>query len=429
MKKQILLSTKKRIAFSLVELIVVITILLILWTIAFISLQWFSKEARDAKRISDIRSLYDKIMIENAKWQDLSELIINTTQTTYQILWASWKTINTFWEINFAKLNENQKSFQDPSNWINYPIAFAEWHNWTEWYLFIQLATINEKEQTTKIIWNYYTKETWDAKSLFLDWETHFVEWWEKIYDEKIWFDDCGDWYFWRNSKCIANPNANHVFTNPSKFKFSKEAYPWCDTPNIQILDTDWKTILFELAACNVWAKIAGTHENCINSSTWILTLTTSDWIDCSTDKLWLHFQWSNNNWFTIEDEPWIWPSLTWIHVKGDTWESKAWSEPCLAGYHMPSNLEWQEIYDLWEWENMPSKWYKLRSDLFLPLAGYRYFIDGTLGNQSWTAYYWASSSSVDIINDAYNLFFGAWFVYPQHTFNIKSARSIRCIK
>lgn len=43
--------------FTLVELIVVITILAILWTIAFISLQWFSRDARDSTRISDITSI------------------------------------------------------------------------------------------------------------------------------------------------------------------------------------------------------------------------------------------------------------------------------------------------------------------------------------------------------------------------------------
>lgn len=37
-------------AFTLVELIVVITILAILWTIAFISLQWYTRDARSLKK-------------------------------------------------------------------------------------------------------------------------------------------------------------------------------------------------------------------------------------------------------------------------------------------------------------------------------------------------------------------------------------------
>ncbi len=54
-------------AFTLVELIVVITILAILGTIAFISLNNFSASARDTKRLSDVRSLYTKFKLENAK--------------------------------------------------------------------------------------------------------------------------------------------------------------------------------------------------------------------------------------------------------------------------------------------------------------------------------------------------------------------------
>ncbi len=48
---------KKNWAFTLVELIVVITILAILWTIGFVSMQWFSGNARESSRISDITSM------------------------------------------------------------------------------------------------------------------------------------------------------------------------------------------------------------------------------------------------------------------------------------------------------------------------------------------------------------------------------------
>lgn len=51
-------------AFTLVELIVVITILAILSTIAFISLSWYQVDARDAKRASDIKSLETKLIAD-----------------------------------------------------------------------------------------------------------------------------------------------------------------------------------------------------------------------------------------------------------------------------------------------------------------------------------------------------------------------------
>jgi prepilin-type N-terminal cleavage/methylation domain-containing protein len=48
-------------AFTLVELIVVITILAILGTIAFISLQGYSQDAKNSKVVSDTRTIVTAI--------------------------------------------------------------------------------------------------------------------------------------------------------------------------------------------------------------------------------------------------------------------------------------------------------------------------------------------------------------------------------
>jgi prepilin-type N-terminal cleavage/methylation domain-containing protein len=61
---------------TLVELIVVITILAILGTIAFISLQGYSADARNSKRTSDVASLAQKISIEIAKSRPASEFAL-----------------------------------------------------------------------------------------------------------------------------------------------------------------------------------------------------------------------------------------------------------------------------------------------------------------------------------------------------------------
>jgi len=52
-------------AFTLVELIVVITILAILWAIAFISLSWYTKKASNSK------ILYDVINLTKVMWKPL----------------------------------------------------------------------------------------------------------------------------------------------------------------------------------------------------------------------------------------------------------------------------------------------------------------------------------------------------------------------
>jgi prepilin-type N-terminal cleavage/methylation domain-containing protein len=54
-------------AFTLVELIVVITILAVLWTVGFISLQGFSKSARDSERTTDLVNISKAFEIQLSK--------------------------------------------------------------------------------------------------------------------------------------------------------------------------------------------------------------------------------------------------------------------------------------------------------------------------------------------------------------------------
>ena len=91
--------------FTLVELIVVITILSILWTIWFLSMQGYSSTARDSVRITDIKTI--------KLWLELFHLNVwkypkptNSTWVTYWtwIVWNQW----TFWDsviVNVSKIN------------------------------------------------------------------------------------------------------------------------------------------------------------------------------------------------------------------------------------------------------------------------------------------------------------------------------------
>ena len=128
----------KKKAFTLVELIVVITILAILWTISFISLSNYSKEARDSKRITDTSSLLSKINIEEVRWRPLSDLIINTETGLVQILWTPDSEIQTFWKVNFNLLKEENKNFKDPRDKSrDYPAAYTIGWSWKDAYKFI----------------------------------------------------------------------------------------------------------------------------------------------------------------------------------------------------------------------------------------------------------------------------------------------------
>jgi prepilin-type N-terminal cleavage/methylation domain-containing protein len=168
-------------AFTLVELILVITILAILWTIAFISLQGYSRDARDSKRISDIRQLLTKVSIEWVKWVNYSNLIKEEWKKE-NILIISWTTItwyqNMGW-LNFETLHENAQQFSDPKTRQPYPFAYSNnWINSKVQFLYKQ----ESESDKVKLVWDYYQILEIDSPSLFTNsWTT-----WDNVNEDYI---------------------------------------------------------------------------------------------------------------------------------------------------------------------------------------------------------------------------------------------------
>ena len=266
-------------AFTLVELIVVITILAILWTIAFISLSDYSKEARDSKRITDTSNLLSKINVENVRWINMSELI-NPLEKKTNIL-----TINSKKEDwlqgypNFNALKEPEENFLDPKSKHRYPFAYAIWWEWKESYNFMQMATVSEKDWRARLVWNYYKfNNDTDSPSLFVqdwkDWEDidndYIVDNWEVppydiwvpvaplppktcptgeqlidwkceaiicLEDEYLDWNDCikhwtwdeTDWFTYKDSSwnIVYPKNCNELLTNPIFKKWTITPYNW----------------------------------------------------------------------------------------------------------------------------------------------------------------------------------------------------------
>jgi len=106
------LNTGTKNAFTLVELIVVITILAILWTIAFISLQWYSAQARDTTRVSDIQNIKKSLELFSLNtWKYPIPDTPSTVSYGTQDLWYQW----TIWNDVTTNLSRNlNKKPTDP---------------------------------------------------------------------------------------------------------------------------------------------------------------------------------------------------------------------------------------------------------------------------------------------------------------------------
>jgi prepilin-type N-terminal cleavage/methylation domain-containing protein len=133
-------------AFTLVELIVVITILAILGTIAFVSLQGYSQEAKNSKIITDINTLISSIetKLTDGTLKSLNSAIETVTGSTDKTgneednyasgSYASGVTLDVddaaangtynIGKINFTNLKQNGTDFKDSED-NNYIIAIA----------------------------------------------------------------------------------------------------------------------------------------------------------------------------------------------------------------------------------------------------------------------------------------------------------------
>jgi len=119
--------------FTLVELIVVITILAILGTIAFISLQGYSQDAKNSKVTSDLRTIVSAIETSVTQGDvTLAEIVSGTSDAAVTMSGAntfgSGVVVNgatlsgtTFasgsykdGSINFVALKQNGSDFKDP---------------------------------------------------------------------------------------------------------------------------------------------------------------------------------------------------------------------------------------------------------------------------------------------------------------------------
>lgn len=160
-----LLKQKNTSAFTLTELIVVITILAILWTLWFISYWGFTKWARNSARISDMKIIQKAVSVYSTAQAELP-LPDNATAISYSGATA-W-TQGTFWENVILKIGRISNIPYDPTFWTQYTYSllnnrrtFSIWSVIEDGLFSIAKPLVSESYALawnglkTHTIWNY----------------------------------------------------------------------------------------------------------------------------------------------------------------------------------------------------------------------------------------------------------------------------------
>jgi len=393
---------KQKQAFTLVELIVVITILAILWTIAFISLQWYSKDARDSIRISDISNIKTSLELfhlDSGKYPlpDDNQIVDYGTETLwYQ--WNFWSTVisslsRSISEVPIDPLTEKKYVFSVANNKNEFEIlSLLEWDSLTLNNL--SQANAASLEVTPKIDWTYnrvfiktanyivpvpsiINTEVWNItmtldsnniSSQVINWGENIPEQWNVI--SNTW---ALSWlvlsvYTW--SININTSNAEkEIVIGKIKDTYSGSVLANSDIYEY-ILNTSWTEWLVKLANSIVLkddtTEVTSTpspYENCIWQNSpliWDLSIIatttynlcdTPDIIVCSWPKSWYTIAacnvWTATAWITIASY-WDYfqfgrndPYPTWTN--GQAWYSYDWK----ASWW----LDWWSANDWWVFE------------------------------------------------------------------------------
>ncbi len=395
-------------AFTLVELIVVITILAILWTIAFISLQWYSRDARDSIRKSDIASIEKALGLfytkrwfypEPSFWVDITY--------SWWTVWNQW----TVWDSVINNLEELSKKPVDPLTLTEYAYSrlntkkeFEVW--WVlEWWIINKIIPVNHANAQSTKIWTAYIK--WDYNWVLAKvntWSTTYVLWVPTIISWDISLTDIIQLqqnnklsFHWTNNLPASYRNSDFnvdwwwfVF-NPwtivayewtaaslelesnqiSLFQWLQTVFTWSDATKSEAISKivnadsstdEWKLLANLIIKNNInssikeytsWPSLTWWRALDPNCDIPDIVIWTQTWAWCNS-TLWDWFEWGKlDNWSdsTITS---CYPNYDWIN---STWSCNPWN-PLHASNAKANNwFSWAN----WNWDSeFNTIWWKL---------------------------------------------------------------------
>ncbi|MDP2103290.1 MAG: type II secretion system protein, partial [Candidatus Gracilibacteria bacterium] len=167
--QKIRMSTKSTRGFTLVELIVVITILVILGTIAFMNMGSFSASARDSQRTSDLNQINSQIMTIQAKqgivYTSMLSGTVASTLTNISIgggTPAAGKYLAG--DVNYTVLGMDSTKFDDPTKDVEYKMGATTLAGTA-----YELAASLEETSTALVMGTFRSRKLTDTASGTLD--------------------------------------------------------------------------------------------------------------------------------------------------------------------------------------------------------------------------------------------------------------------
>ena len=312
-------------AFTLVELIVVITILAVLWTISFVSFQWYAASSRDSVRITDLSNISKVLKLNTSAGVPLlipeNAIDITSSWSVLVTQWQMWNKLLSYYWINNGGIDPLDKEpyvYSINNNKTKYQLLwFLESENFLS--TSINKTFADNQNKIPRLVWDYVwimmnqlTNEalvkTVDLDSVDIDWSTENLS---IIFDETSVI---------KGKQLQGLKNVSSYWTYKSCFDLLN------NQPELK--NKDWYYFL------NFWWKIDSTYCDMTNDG-WGWSLYTWKW--------WHHF--SFTGWLAINLD--MINAIDFEHIRYD-YKTPMWVKFPLI-YKPFSKEEWKTILKNYE--------------------------------------------------------------------------------
>jgi len=253
--------------FTLVELLVVITILTIISVVAYQNFWWATDKALSGRKINDVAT------IESALLQ------YKSSKNYYPAVWLYDVNTNLWWY--------NSWSIATPSNMVDIEMPSEEItaiNSWSGWWRIYWSGTL---------VWQIWAKWTiWQEQLLkeYLSKDLYDPE----IWDKKVWTAKMIDKWIWRYVYWVYNPTSWDWWNNNRTWKAYNIGFTIKDNwSNIYITKIVWD---YDEKSC--WTI---NELNCPKTLIWTASWLTISWTSFLVDK---QKMWDETN-------SWIWNDIT----------------------------------------------------------------------------------------------------------------------